>query len=751
MDPHSKTKVRYLINDVGGKTWEETSVGGEDYVGANYGWPTQEGPCRYSSKSNCPTNEDLGFVDPLFWYPHNDEDNGAAVGIAITPPGTNWPADYRNSFFVAEYNDKIVYHVSPSSNGCRDCNPPRPNYKYSRFHSYDRVVALKFGPYERNSQALYYTSRDEPVTLRRIVYKGSSDSSNIAPEADFELSASIIQVGEEVRADGSSSYDPDPNDSLTYKWNFGDGSSQKSGRVVRHTYGQAGTYEIELTVEDREGMKDRERRDITVGSPPSVRIVTPVEDATFAVGDLFTLVGEGSDSSGNPLDASALEWEVQQHHGDHFHPFFSGSGYSAEIPPAPEPEDFSAAGNSYLKVLLTGTDSIGLSTTVERNIMPKTAYVDFDTIPSNLELSLDEEIVTTPYRVLTWENHNLRVSAIDQSGYTFKSWSNGKDQSDIFKIPTGITGTDVVPAYAATFTASGGPAPGPSNQIVLVGDNGEPKSAFPLGLCEADCDNNDDCKGSLVCFKRNGVQSVPGCSGSDLFSGEDVCVLPDPGQGPFSFVGNDNRPASAFPLQACQGDCDNDGECAGTLSCFKRRTGEKVYIPGCGTVDRDDGIDFCYQADGSAPPPTPPPPPPSGGKQIYIAGDNGSPNSAFPLGLCEGDCDSDYECKGSLVCFQRDGREDVPGCLLGSQYLPGKDFCVSLGSTPVRLAGDNGRPSLAFPLKRCEGDCDNDEECEGNLECFKRSGNEDVPGCSGYLDSSTFVGEDFCVPPMWNR
>lgn len=37
----------------------------------------------------------------------------------------------------------------------------------------------------------------------------------------------------------------------------------------------------------------------------------------------------------------------------------------------------------------------------------------------------------------------------------------------------------------------------------------------------------------------------------------------------------------------------------------------------------------------------------------------------------------------------------------------------------------------------CQGDCDNDGQCEGTLKCFQRSGNEPVPGCKGGDDSKT--------------
>jgi hypothetical protein len=47
-------------------------------------------------------------------------------------------------------------------------------------------------------------------------------------------------------------------------------------------------------------------------------------------------------------------------------------------------------------------------------------------------------------------------------------------------------------------------------------------------VCQGDCDNDDDCLGSLVCFQRNAnITSVPGCSGTPL-AAEDYCVAAAP-------------------------------------------------------------------------------------------------------------------------------------------------------------------------------------------------------------------------------
>jgi hypothetical protein len=58
--------------------------------------------------------------------------------------------------------------------------------------------------------------------------------------------------------------------------------------------------------------------------------------------------------------------------------------------------------------------------------------------------------------------------------------------------------------------------------------------------------------------------------------------------------------------------------------------------------------------------------------------------------------------------------------------------------------GNNGYPTSAFPLQECQGDCDHDSDCAGNLKCFKRDAQELVVGCYGKGESST----DYCYNPV---
>ena len=59
---------------------------------------------------------------------------------------------------------------------------------------------------------------------------------------------------------------------------------------------------------------------------------------------------------------------------------------------------------------------------------------------------------------------------------------------------------------------------------------------------------------------------------------------------------------------------------------------------------------------------------------IVNKGGSGCTNSA-KCNKCEGDCDTDNDCVGSLKCFQRGNSETVPGCSVGGPY--NYSFCYS--------------------------------------------------------------------------
>jgi len=87
------------------------------------------------------------------------------------------------------------------------------------------------------------------------------------PVARFTYSPSQPEVGQSVRFDASSSYDPDGR-ITKYEWSFGDGS-RRSGKTVYHSYSSARSYTVTLKVTDDDGLTDSVSKTITVKEKPN--------------------------------------------------------------------------------------------------------------------------------------------------------------------------------------------------------------------------------------------------------------------------------------------------------------------------------------------------------------------------------------------------------------------------------------------------------------------------------------------------
>jgi parallel beta-helix repeat protein len=78
---------------------------------------------------------------------------------------------------------------------------------------------------------------------------------NNPPVANIDANSSGF-VNNILIFNGSKSYDPDINDTITYSWDMGDGTI-KTGEIVEHVYTEVGNYTITLTVTDSFGFEDQ--------------------------------------------------------------------------------------------------------------------------------------------------------------------------------------------------------------------------------------------------------------------------------------------------------------------------------------------------------------------------------------------------------------------------------------------------------------------------------------------------------------
>jgi PKD repeat protein len=426
IDPSVVDKVRFTIQDVGASQWEEISLGGTDHAGKNYEWPLSEGVCQQGSLDYCPISDDPTHQEPFHYYSHrNTEEGGCITGAVFVPEGI-WPSEYQ--FLLIDYIFLEIYNLIERPDlACRTCSPPVPGYKNETFYTSvqdpdehvneARMTDMFFGPYQ-DTQALYVIRFGDFDPVIRIRY---TDVLNQPPLAIFAVDDRAYVTGEIVTFDAGNSSDPDLDD-LTFEWDFGDGTTS-TDQSPTHIYKSKGEYRVTLTVTDSKGQSQQSSESVIVGEPPVGTILSPAEGDQFYVGQILRVHGEAFDSTGNPIPEDRLEWEVRKHHADHFHPFFgptTGTGF--DLSPAPEPEDFWAATNSFLKVVLFATDTDGLTTEIQRDVLPMMVLVDVDTQPSGLAVTVDGYAVGTPVRINSWVGFSLPFQAQHQPPYLFSHW-----------------------------------------------------------------------------------------------------------------------------------------------------------------------------------------------------------------------------------------------------------------------------------------------------------------------------------------
>lgn len=146
--------------------------------------------------------------------------------------------------------------------------------------------------------------REDGTELDRLVLTNNHDyvptnyvplPQNEAPVAKFDTSN---VDGMTIAFDGSASDDPD-GDSLTYNYDFGDGSTSDS-MSPSHTYAEAGQYEVTLSVSDGE-LAATSSQMVQITKPNTPPILSSIPDQTTEVDAPLSVIFDGSDEDGDVL------------------------------------------------------------------------------------------------------------------------------------------------------------------------------------------------------------------------------------------------------------------------------------------------------------------------------------------------------------------------------------------------------------------------------------------------------------------
>ena len=177
--------------------------------------------------------------------------------------------------------------------------------------------------------------------------------------------------------------------------------------------------------------------------------------------------------------------------------------------------------------------------------------------------------------------------------------------------------------------------------------------------------------------------------------------------------------------------CEDDEDCADGLSCYERRErggnekeeGEMAFltvietVPGCTGDARDEKLRYCYD-------PVPVMLP-------TVTTLPTRPGNMQPLGF-----DADGANDNGLFTTTGPAVATITTTESVSLNLDAAGFneFVNVGTCN---SGSNKK------CRECEGSCERNRDCKGDLKCLKRDGDEPVPGCFG----EPMTGENYCYDP----
>jgi hypothetical protein len=185
-----------------------------------------------------------------------------------------------------------------------------------------------------------------------------------------------------------------------------------------------------------------------------------------------------------------------------------------------------------------------------------------------------------------------------------------------------------------------------------------------LGLCEGDCDIDEDCGEGLICFQREKNQAIPYCEGGlEDNSRTDYCI-PDLSEIP-------SLAPSSGPSSALSPRVEDDTSTSNSNVSQEPTTEPSAQPSQEPYFQPSEGPSISNQ-------------PTIEGRPLWPLRFFGStPNDDdLPLGPCYGDCDTDDDCDDGLYCHLRDAYEPSPGCLNAELDGSRTDFCAYLEDKP---------------------------------------------------------------------
>ncbi|MGB2571709.1 PQQ-dependent sugar dehydrogenase, partial [Micromonospora citrea] len=396
-------------NCVGGATNNSfRNTGLTTLPGARAAW------IRYAGDAGSPPEFGSGSESPMAGpvYRYN----------ASSTSTTKFPQSFDGQFFAGELGRGWVKPIHLNADGSPGVIDTFPwNGK--------QVMDMAFGP----EGALYvldygtgYFNGDANSALYRYDYiAGGNRAPTAAASADKTSGAAPLTVN----FSSAGSTDPEGG-TLTYSWNFGDGTSSTAANPSK-TYTANGTYTVTLTVRDPQGASGTANVQIGVGNTaPTVTITNPGNGQVFSYGDTVPFSITVTDPEDGAIDCAKVKMTYVLGHDSHGHQITSRTGCTGSIT-IPVDGEHDDAANIFAIFDAEYTDAGGLTTHKQHTLQPKKRQAEHYKTSAGIatfdkataeggktvgNINNGDWIAFEPYRLDTVTSFSARVSSAGAGG-----------------------------------------------------------------------------------------------------------------------------------------------------------------------------------------------------------------------------------------------------------------------------------------------------------------------------------------------
>ncbi|WP_396134999.1 PKD domain-containing protein [Chamaesiphon sp. OTE_8_metabat_110] len=202
---------------------------------------------------------------------------------------------------------------------------------------------------------------------------------NLPPTIETVLIPNQINEGQTIQLKATAK-DGGSSDNLTYTWDLGDGSQTVIGQNIVHQFVDNGTYNVVLTVTDKDGGTTQQSTQLTVDNVAPTLVVNKSINTNINQGEAITFIANYSDSGIN--DTHTITWNF----GDGSNPVSSVNNPSHQ---------FTKSGTHNVTVTVTDNDGASTTETIQVTVTNLAPTINTVNIPTNINEGSTVQLTAT--------------------------------------------------------------------------------------------------------------------------------------------------------------------------------------------------------------------------------------------------------------------------------------------------------------------------------------------------------------------